>query len=305
VREEGKVEVIRIRHSYTTVGRVAIVSTAGVRRSRSVRLCASMALVAASGALLATSAQAETVCGTVPAVGVAYRVAAAHLELHLTGHYTDAEGDSEEATITMTSNLSRPLGPSLSDGALFSACPGKTPHWMSHAALPHVSFAVSSSWYEPHASLGEPPTSGTCAGSFQAEPGINASWHADLFTDAGLIGQPRKPELAIGTYVNASRVGGCEIENREILRDAAVDGLDHPRLETVSLPESKLRHAARRVSIPVDISYSGKVPLYGYQEYAPGSVSTLDFHWQGEITFARAYTCTPNGCRLPEELNGT
>jgi hypothetical protein len=35
------------------------------------------------------------------------------------------------------------------------------------------------------------------------------------------------------------------------------------------------------------------------------AVSTLDFRWHGEITFWRAYACTPNGRRLPEELNST
>jgi hypothetical protein len=295
VRQEGEaIGVISWRRRCTAVA-----------LTRVARTSVTIVLFGIASALGAASAQARTVCGTAPAVGVAYRVASAHLELHLTGHFSDAEGDHEEASITMTSNLSRPLGPSLSDGALFFACPGKKPVWTSHTALGPLCFVVSSSWYEPHISSGEPPTSGTCDGSFHAEPGINASWHAELFTGAGLLGIPPTPELAVGTYVNATRVGGCEIEDREILRDAAAAGLDHSQLEKFSLPDGKLRHAARRVSIPVDAGYSGKVPLYGYREYAPGPVSTLEFRWQGEITFSRAYTCPPNGCRLPEELNGT
>jgi hypothetical protein len=269
-------------------------------------VCLSTAVAAAAaGALFEAGAQALTVCGTVPAVGAAYRVSAAHLELHLTGHFADAEGDHEDATITMQSQLPRALGPSLRDGALFFGCPGKIPKWSSHANLPNLTFAVSSSWYESNALSGNQPTSGTCQGSYHAEATISASWNTDLLSEAGVLGAPRTPELTISSYVNDSSIGGCKLEDREILADAASGGLDRYRLIKIPLPAQKLWHAARRVTVPIDASFSGQVPQSGYREYAPGPVSTLDFHWQGQITFARAYTCTPNGCRLPEELDGT
>jgi hypothetical protein len=269
-------------------------------------LCLTTASAAAAvGALFETGAQALTACGTVPAVGAAYGVSAAHLELHLTGHFANAEGDHEDATITMQSQLPRALGPSLRDGALLFACPGKTPRWSSHADLPSLAFAVSSTWYESNAPSGNAPTSGTCQGTYHADARIAASWNTDLFGEAGFVGVPRTPELTISSYVNDWSIGGCKLEDREILADAASGGLDRYRLIKIPLPAKPLSHAARQVTVPINASFSGRVPQYGYQEYSPGPVSTLDFHWQGQITFSRAYTCTPNGCRLPEELNGT
>jgi hypothetical protein len=273
---------------------------------RCVTVCLSGAVVAAAGSLFAAGAQAETVCGTVPAVGVVYRVASANLELHLTGHFHDATGDHEEASITMTSHQSTPLGPSKRDSAVVLGCPGKFLKWRSYGDLENLTFVVNDSWYEPNVNEpGNPPTTGSCQGDFRATAAIDSAWDTELFTAMGSAGIPRSPELAISSYVNPSRAGSCDLENREILRDAAAGGLDQPRYLKFRLPKKKLMHATRRVRIPVSAGYSGKVPLYGYQEYAPGPESTLDYHWQGEITFSRAYTCTPNGCALPEELNGT
>jgi hypothetical protein len=277
-------------------------------RARS-RLCVGICLsaaVLAGGSAFAANAQALTACGTVPAVGVVWRVASANLELHLSGHFEDAAGDHEEASITMTSHLQKALGPSKRDSAVFFGCPGKTPKWSADARLDNLTFAVGDSWYEPNTSEpGNPPLTGSCEGTYHAEGLIEAAWHFELLTESGSTRVPRAPELLISSYVNPSRAGDCDLENREILRDAAAAGLDKRLFAKFRLPAGKLWHAARRVTVPVDASFSGRVPQYGSQEYAPGPVSTLDFHWHGEITFARAYTCTPNGCALPEELNGT
>jgi hypothetical protein len=308
MREEGEALLTvnavakMVTSPYPRTGRGGSDRVPAVMR-RCVKVCLSGAVVAAGASMFATGAQASTVCGTVPAVGVVWRVASANLELHLTGQFADADGDHEAASITMTGHLPKALGPSRRDSAIFFGCPGRTPKWSAAAVLPKLTFAVNDSWYEPNTSEpGNPPLTSSCEGTFQADAGIDAAWHTQLLTESGPTRVPRTPELLIGSYVNPSRAGSCDLENREILRDAAAAGLGKRLFETFRLPAGKLWHSARRLTVPVDASYSGKVPQYGYQEYAPGPVSTLDFHWQGAITFSRAYTCTPNGCRLPEEL---
>jgi hypothetical protein len=202
----------------------------------------------------------------------------------------------------MHGSLSHPLALSRTNCALFNACPGKTPSWWSDARLAGLTCTANASWYDSAVEPGNPPFSGDCQGSYQAQDAIDSSWHTRLDTAAGFCGVPRSPELAVSSYVRAYQFGTCTPDEVEVLADAIAGGLDSPHLAQTRLPVATLWRAGRRLDVPISVSYAGTVPSAGLQDSAPGAVSRVSLHWQGSIAFARAYTRTPNGCRLPPYL---
>jgi hypothetical protein len=250
-----------------------------------------------AGPVLTGSAQARTVCGTVPAVGVVYRVARANLELHLTAHFQDAAGDHQEATLTATYSSSHWPGAGTLDGALFNGCPGKPPVWSATTKFAPLTYSVSAAWQKASVEPGE-PASGSCAGSYRASAGLEAAWHFPLTSaESEQFVRQRSPKVAFGQYVESER-GSCKMEEIEVLEDAVKGALDKRFVSMVHVPRQTLWHEGPRFALPISESYVGPVQLEGIYSGSPGAVTSVDLKWRGSVSFARAYTCQPNGCRL-------
>jgi hypothetical protein len=251
-----------------------------------------------------TPADALTRCGAVPAIGVAYRVGATHVRLHMTAHFQDAQGDHQDATLTADWRMrgQPPIGPG--EFGIFGACPGKKPlhppYWFSSVGgSPRLT--ISASWYDTGNDAGTAPFSGSCQGSFVYELGLDSAWRADLDTSQGITTIGRHPTQAVSGYVNVGPSGACSTDNLEIAADAIQGGLDSAHTAPIRLPTAALMREGRTAKIPVGVSWSGRVGQYGIKEGDPGAVSTVSISWQGTITLRRAYTCTPNGCGLPNQ----
>ena len=267
--------------------------------------------IGAASALIAPLADARSVCGAEPAVGVVYRVAAVHLNLQVTGHFQDASGDYQDATFTMD-GISHPRF-SYKNFGDFGGCPGDPPScivgasicrgdWWS-STVTTMTTQVTESGFDSGAQSGNPPASSSCAGSYRGAPTIMSAWRTTLFAGQGAAGTPRKPRLAVGAYVQPLQFGTCVISNVEVLSDIVSGVLNNTYYARTRLAMGVLWHTRRRFTMPVNVSYSGGIPVTGDQYYAdPGARTTVNLRWQGSISFARAYTCTPNGCRPPTQL---
>lgn len=275
------------------------------------RAAGAAVLTAAVVALLTATAQARTVCGQEPAVGVVYRVAAVHLTLTITGHFQDDVGDYENATFT-TDEISHPPFNYQNFGD-FGGCRGDPSTCIAHAPIcrgvwwsstaVETSTAVTESEYDSGMQDGSPPSTSSCQGSYRSGREITSAWRTPLNTGAGVAGTPRRPKLAVGDYSTPLQFGTCDVDNVEVLDDIVTDVLYHTYFAPTTLSLNVLWRAGRQLTMPVNVTYSGPIPVVGYEQYEDdGASTTASVHWQGSIRFVRAYTCKPNGCAPPAEL---
>lgn len=253
----------------------------------------------ATGVSAAPQAHAgATPCG-LPSFGAVYRVGAAHLKLNLTAHYRDSAGDSQDATITMD-GTAHPAGlASPTNYALFNHGLCDQPLFQSLSTLHPLTFSANVSWYDSGVESGSPPSNGGCSGSYQAAVTLESAWHLDLRTASNNFVKPRSPELDIGSYVNPARIGTCNQNDIEILRDAISAGLDTAHYAHFKLAVSTLQRAGREFAIRLNVTHSGSVPIQGVQYFgAPGAAATVDLQWQGSVPFRHEYSC-PHGCLPP------
>lgn len=257
--------------------------------------------------LMASSAAARSVCGQEPAVGVVYRVAAVHLNVQITGHFQDAAGDYQDATFSMN-GVSHPRFDYQNFGD-FGGCPGDPPSCFPGAAIckgvwwsmvtPTMTTVVTESGFDSGVEDANPPSSSSCQGSYVTTPSILSAWRFPHYFGS----TPRTPKLSVGGYVGQSRFGTCVVQDVEVVSDVRRYVLGQAHYAPTTLPVKLLWHARRHFTLPVSVSYSGPIPVTGDQYYQdPGASTTVSVHWQGSISFVRAYTCTPNGCMPPQRL---
>lgn len=273
-----------------------------------------LAALAGAPLALSPSAQARTVCGSTPALGLGYAVSAAHLTLSLTAHFQDAAGDHQDATVSMSYRLAHRQPPDDQfNGALFNWCrPGSGPgvsylpvggEWFSYfTTVPRPTYNVSVSWYDSGVETYNPPSSGSCQGSYRAGTRIDGAMNGDLDSPTpGVSKIGRTPRFFILVDGPGNlQIGGCDASYNglEVLYDTV--GYDiYSRVFKLSLPLRRLRHSATRIVMPFSVTYSQRPGPNGNQSLDAGASTVLTAHWQGSITYSRAYSCQPNGCRLP------
>lgn len=258
------------------------------------RLCCVIAIGVGAGV---SAAPAAADCGPGNFAGVVYHVSSAHLQLQLTGHFQDTAGDYQDTTFTLNDVVSHPLALTQSRFALFNSC--SPPIYGSNAAIPGV-YSVNASWY----SAGDPPSTGSCQGTYRAPTAVESAWHhslAGVLNASGNPITPRSPELDVTSVLPSLTFGSCNASDTGIIRDAA-DRLATGFAIPLRLPVASLRRGGARLVLSFNVTREGSVPDGGANSFNPGAASTIKLHWQGTVTYARSYTCHPHGCVLPSYL---
>ena len=164
----------------------------------------------------------------------------------------------------------------------------------------------SASWYDSGVQSGDPPYNGSCYGSYRNPAFVDSGWQwplTALTTPSGNYLVPRTPEADIYAVEDASSFGSCNRADTEIIEDTMMAGVDTPLAIHITLPLATLRHAGRRVVIPINLTRSGPVAMNGVESSNPGAVSTVTLSWHGGITYSRAYTCSPHNCVGPQNYS--